>query len=83
MGHNRPVTVDDPRLDDDTADPRDDDDGDDDNNAADDNDAAHERRRRRHPLFCGRPCLGGVGVHLGGPVAVGGLLRVEYLDNLF
>ena len=83
MGHDRPVTVDDPRLDDDAADPRDDDDGDDDNNAADDNDAAHERRRRRHPLFRGRPCLGGVGVRRGGPDAVGGLLRVEYLDNLF
>ena len=38
VGHNRPVTVDDPRLDDDAADPRDDDD-DDGDNAADDNDA--------------------------------------------
>ena len=81
MGNYCPVPVDDTRLDDDAADPRDDDD--DDDNAADDNDAAHERRRRRHPLLCSRPGVGGVGVHLGGPVAVGGLLRVEYLDNLF
>ena len=80
MGHNRPVTVDDPRLDDDAADPRDDDD--DDDNAAD-NDAVHGRRRRRHPLFRGRRGVGGAGVHRVGPVVVGGLLRVEYLDNLF
>ena len=82
MGHDGPVPLDDPGLDDDATDPRDDDD-DDDDRAADDNDAVHERRRRRHPLFCGRRGVGGAGVCSGGPVAVGGLLRVEYLDNLF
>ena len=82
MGHYSPVPVDHTRLDDDAADPRDNDD-DDDDNAADDNDAVHGRRRRRHPVLCGRRGVGGAGVHLGGPVVVGGLLRVEYLDNLF
>ena len=41
MGDNRPVPLDNPRLDDDAADPRDDDD-DADDNAADDNDAVRE-----------------------------------------
>ena len=82
MGHHSPVPVDHPRLDDDAADPRDDDD-DDDDNAADDNDAVHGRRRRRHPLFRGRLGVGGTGMRRGGPDAVGGFLRVEYLDNLF
>ena len=83
MGHYGPVPMDNSGLDDDAADPRDDDDGDDDNNAANNNDAVRGRRRRRHPVLCGRRGVGGAGVHLGGPVVVGGLLRVEYLDNLF
>ena len=67
MGDDRPVPLDHSGLDD---------------NAAD-NDAVHGRRRRRHPLFRGRRGVGGAGMCRGGPDAVGGLLRVEYLDNLF
>ena len=81
MGDDRPVPLDHSGLDDNAADPRDDN-GDDDDNAAD-NDAVHGRRRRRHPLFRGRLGVGGTGMRRGGPDAVGGFLRVEYLDNLF
>ena len=79
MGDDPPVPLDHSGLDDNAADPRDDDD---DDNAAD-NDAVHGRRRRCYPLFRGRRGVGGAGMRRGGPDAVGGLLRVEYLDNLF
>ena len=79
MGHNGSVPMDGAHLDDD-ADPWDDDD---DDNSVIDNAAVRQRGRRRHPLFCGSRGVGSAEGYPGGPVAVGGLLRVEYLDNLF
>ena len=78
MGHYGPVPMDGTGVDDATADPRDDDD--DDDNEAIDNAAVRGLRRRRHPLLCGGRGVGRAGGYPGGPVAVGGLLRVEYLD---
>ena len=86
MGDDGAVGLDNARLDDDVVAPPDDAAAADNDNAAvndDNDDDGGGGRRRRHRFGSDelhRDCRGGC---CNGPVPLGGLLRVEYLNNLF